>query len=211
MTKISSIGGFSADNSAIADNEPVLAGAKAVESSTYAPAYTANDAVMAAADKDNGGLLVNQTDLDQTLDKVTAYLAAGTDLVGIVGIDQTISGVTNGVAIVVPTSATDTWSEAHTTAYATSKIAKASSGILRRITGYNSGGAQFIQVHNTTTLPADSTVPIVIIPAAAASAFNYDAPENGMWFSTGITVCNSSTGPTKTIGSADCWFNIFYK
>ena len=99
-----------------------------------------------------------------------------------------------------------------TTAYAASLIIKAGSGRLFGLTGYNSkGSAQFIQLHDSATLPTDTAVPKVVFRVAANSNFslNYDA-EDGREFASGIVVCNSSTGATKTIGSADCWFDGQY-
>lgn len=95
-----------------------------------------------------------------------------------------------------------------TTAYAASLILKAAAGTLVSVSGYSSkASAQFIQIHDSATLPANTAVPIVLlyIPAGTTS-FAFDIPLTGMPFANGITVCNSSTGPTKTLGSADCWF-----
>ena len=104
-----------------------------------------------------------------------------------------------------PTNAT-------TTAYASSLIIKAAAGALYSITGFNSKTtAQFIQIHNTTTLPIDTSVPVLIFYVAGLSNFAFDLNPYGRYFSTGITICNSSTGPTKTIGAADCWFDAQYK
>lgn len=92
------------------------------------------------------------------------------------------------------------------TAYEASHILLAGGGVLVGLVGYNSGSAQFIQVFNSTTLPANASVPIITFTVAATSNFSVTLPGTGIPFSTGIVVCNSSTGPTKTIGTTDCWF-----
>jgi hypothetical protein len=138
----------------------------------------------------------------QTIAAVTAItnaLPAGTYLLGKVGIDQTTPGTTNAV---VASALTTT--NISTSAYVASLVISATSKKLFGLTGYNSNVvAQFIQLHDAATLPADTAVPVVIISVPATSNFSIDFGRNGRNFTTGIIVCNSSTGPTKTIGSAD--------
>lgn len=70
--------------------------------------------------------------------------------------------------------------------------------------------AQYIQLHNSTTLPADTSVPFDIFYVPALTTVSY-SPSSEVFLSNGLVVCNSSTAATKTIGSADCWFNVDYR
>lgn len=98
-----------------------------------------------------------------------------------------------------------------TAAYAASLIVKATAGRLYRISGYNSkASAQWIQIHDAATVVADTAVPKIIITVPATSNFSLDLGIYGKQFEVGIMICNSSTGPTKTIGSADCWVEATY-
>ena len=94
-----------------------------------------------------------------------------------------------------------------TTALAASKIIKASPGTLTHLVVTNTkASAQFCQVFDSATLPAESAVPLVSFKLPAGDARSYDIGGPGMPFTAGIVACNSSTQGTKTIGSADCLF-----
>lgn len=96
-------------------------------------------------------------------------------------------------------------SRAATVAAANSLIVKASAGKLYKLHIQNGATAQFFQVSNTTTVPADATVPIHVFRLAASEFLEIDFTAFGNHFATGITVCNSTTLATKTIGAADSW------
>lgn len=103
------------------------------------------------------------------------------------------------------------WSVATTGGLVASKIFKASAGILRSVHGVNNKTtAQYIMVLNSATLSADGATPIDVLIAEAGANFFFDYGEDGLYCSSGITICNSSTLATKTIGSADCIINGRY-
>jgi len=93
-------------------------------------------------------------------------------------------------------------------AYASNIIVASNPVILLGFTIYNSGAAQFIQLHNVAALPDDDEVPEVMFPVASASVLPaYWGPE-GRFFSNGLVICNSTLPTAKAIGSADCWFDV---
>lgn len=99
----------------------------------------------------------------------------------------------------------------HSNAYEASRLVKAGPGYLFGFTVYNSkGSGQFIQVHDSATLPAEGAVPEVFIDIATVIAKGVQWLPLGRSFQRGIYLVNSSTGPTKTIGSADCFFDAQY-
>ena len=66
--------------------------------------------------------------------------------------------------------------------------------------------AQYVQLHDSATTPADGAVPVMCIKAPAADDQIIDLGIYSMAFVNGLYVCNSSTAATKTIGAADCQF-----
>lgn len=79
------------------------------------------------------------------------------------------------------------------------------------IVGYNgSASDQYIQVFDAAALPANNTVPLAVLSAAAGYQFAFSWT-TGRLFTNGIVVCNSSTATTKTLGSANCLFDINYR
>lgn len=106
----------------------------------------------------------------------------------------------------------DTVSTAASTALAASLIIKDTPGTLFSLSVYNDkGSAQYIQLHDSATVPADTAVPVFVFQVATKTTQVINLADLGMSFATGIVVCNSSTAATKTIGSADCWFTANYK
>jgi hypothetical protein len=99
-----------------------------------------------------------------------------------------------------------------TQALAASLVAATGRRRLFGFQGFNSNvAAQFVLVFDSDTLPADGTVARVVIKAAATDNFSAYFGSAGRWFERGIVLCNSSTEPTKTIGAADCFFDVqFY-
>lgn len=113
-------------------------------------------------------------------------------------------------------TATDpTVSVAKSTTLAASLIAKNAAGTLMSVCGYNSGPNQWIQVHNSTTVPANGAVPLAVISVPSQSSFFFEW-QKGLPCGTGIVLCNSygadpSTAVAqKTIGSNDCFFTATY-
>ncbi len=99
-------------------------------------------------------------------------------------------------------------------ALATNLVVRAAPGVLRKLDVIRIGGSGvvFVQVHNTTTLPADTAVPvwrsgpIVAVAAGAEHTLSFGDDE-GLYLDTGCVVCISTTAAAKTIGSAEALFH----
>ena len=77
------------------------------------------------------------------------------------------------------------------------------------LTIYNSNAAaRWFHFFDANTLPADTAVPMFTWNLAAHSGVGIGWQPNGRQFQVGLVVCNSTTETTKTIGSADCFFDV---
>jgi hypothetical protein len=95
--------------------------------------------------------------------------------------------------------------------YENARQVKGGPGYLFGFTVYNSkGSGQFIQWHDSAVLPAEGAVPEGFMDIATVIAKSVQWLPLGRSFLRGIYLVNSSTGPTKTIGSADCFFDAQY-
>lgn len=89
-------------------------------------------------------------------------------------------------------------------------VVKTGDGVLFGFTVTNTkASAQFVQLFDALTVPADGLLPIFSksVPSGDAVGFNW-LP--GRTFFAGIILCNSSTSTSKTVGSADCIFDAQY-
>lgn len=92
-----------------------------------------------------------------------------------------------------------------------SSVVKASAGNAFVAFGWNNNGAtRYFQVFNSTTVPADTAVPIISFPVGAGQVFSVDFSRFAKNFGTGIAWANSTTAATKTVGGADFWVNFGY-
>lgn len=74
----------------------------------------------------------------------------------------------------------------------------------------SNAAAQFVLLFDATALPADTAVPLMAFPVAATANVAAYWGTAGRSFTHGIVLCNSSTAATKTIGAADCFFDVQY-
>lgn len=71
-------------------------------------------------------------------------------------------------------------------------------------------GAQWIQLFDTQATSPSGLIPVAIFTVAATSNLPIAYPWPGRWFNQGILIANSTTGPTQTAGSSDCYFDVQY-
>jgi hypothetical protein len=97
---------------------------------------------------------------------------------------------------------------ADTTALTYMLAARTSAGSLYQIFGSNEGGAKrWVQVFDSTTLPANGTIPKLSIPVDAGKTFSVSLG-HGRKFTAGIRIAVSSTAPTLTVDTgALFWMN----
>lgn len=68
--------------------------------------------------------------------------------------------------------------------------------------------AQFLLMFDASSLPTDTKVPIIAIPMTTQTQASAYYGPMGRLFKQGLVLCNSSTDTTKTIGAADCFFDV---
>ncbi len=128
--------------------------------------------------------------------------AASTDVITVQGIASGTPQPISGTVTTTPPTAT---LSSPVSDYEASRVIAAAACKLVMLCGYNSGPSQWIQIFNSTTVPANNAVPVLSYGIPTQSSFQIPIPVSGLPLSTGLSWSNSSTGNKKTIGSADCF------
>ena len=98
----------------------------------------------------------------------------------------------------------------HSVALEASRLSKVGEGLLFGFTVMNTkASAQFILVFDASALPADGVAPACVFSVAASTVLPVQYIPSRT-FRQGLVICNSSTAATKTIGAADCYFDVQY-
>lgn len=174
---------------AVDSGNPVKIGGKAVDPTSLPTAVAANDRSNCYTSL-QGEQLVYLSRLIWGEDETNTLMATATKPVA--------------VSTYSPDMDTSTATEA-------SSVSKASAGVLYDVT-FSNGNAntRYFQLFNSTTVPADTTIPVVTFACPPSSTIALSWPK-GRYFSTGIVWCNSTTQNSKTIGSADSLADVHYK
>lgn len=95
----------------------------------------------------------------------------------------------------------------HSRALEASCVVKTGPGVLYGFTFSSTlGAAQYVQVFDASSLPADGAVPIIAKSCAANDAVMLSWLP-GRTFLVGIIICNSTTNGSKTLGAANSIFD----
>ena len=74
--------------------------------------------------------------------------------------------------------------------------------------------AQFVQLFDARgsadAIPPDGAVPVAVFAIAASGNLPLYYGPTGRAFREGIIICNSTTAATKTLGAANCFFDVQY-
>lgn len=129
----------------------------------------------------------------------------GADEVGLVGFTRLAVGGDGNVAYALSVDIAGVPVRSATVALANELVVGTGFGILLHVSGYNSGPAQFIQIHDAAASPAPGAVPDLVHAVGAASNFDIEFSIQGRPYFNGIRVRNSTTPGTLTAGAANCW------
>lgn len=150
--------------------------------------------------------MATQTTLAAILAKLIAAPATEATLAAL---NAKVTAMNSGATVIASGAVTATGptvTRVNSTAYEISRVISNAACTLVTLSGYNSGPGQFIQLFDSATVPADGVAPVWVIGIPAASSFAIDFGTSGLPFASGCAVANSTTGPTKTQGSANCFF-----
>jgi|GEM_PF-3337838 len=142
---------------------------------------------------------VNQVYDGTNLDLMRSAVGAAATGVGVAG----VALIPTNLAVTTPLVIASTAAEA-------SHVIKGSAGTLYGFVA-ESTVTQFIQIYDSTTLPADAVVPFLTVAITANVPVAVQFGDLGIRCATGIVIGNSTTYLTKTIGAANTLFNVQYE